>query len=239
MKTIAVLQSNYIPWKGYFDIIHDVDEFIFYDEVQFTRQDWRSRNKIMTRDGAQWLSVPTGTNIGRTIREVRLLDSRWQKKHYETLRNTYSRAPYYKQYAQLLGDIYLAHSWAGLSELNQYGIRALSELLGITAKFSESEQYASHGQKHDKLLSLVQSAGADIYVSGHAAKEYIIERDYLSAGIQVVWKDYGGYPEYKQLYEPFDHYVSILDLLFHTGEDAPWYIWGWREETRGRKPVSL
>ena len=226
MKKIAVLQSNYIPWKGYFDIIHDVDEFIFYDEVQFTKNDWRNRNRISTPSGIQWLTIPTTGSITQTIDEVSPAGSKWQQKHFNTLVTYYSKAPYFSKYRPFLEDFYLGHEWKNLSELNRYLIIHISrDFLGITAKFSDSRDYASHGSGHEKLLSLLQSAGAEYYVSGPAAKSYIHAEDYERCGIELHWKDYSNYPEYPQLHEPFCHNVTVLDLLFNTGDRAPEYIW--------------
>lgn len=227
MKKVAVLQSNYIPWKGYFDIIHDVDEFIFYDEVQFTKNDWRNRNQISTPTGIQWLTIPTTGSITQSIDEVTTAGSQWQRKHYNTLVTYYSKAPYFKNYKAFLEDFYLNHTWENLSELNRFLIISISKnFLGITTKFSDSRSYPSNGSGHWKLLSLLKSAGAEYYISGPAAKSYIHAEDYEKAGIELHWKDYSHYPEYPQLHKPFCHNVSILDLLFNTGSDATNFIWG-------------
>ncbi|MBQ6342909.1 MAG: WbqC family protein [Anaerolineaceae bacterium] len=226
MKKIAVLQSNYIPWKGYFDIIHDVDEFIFYDEVQFTKNDWRNRNRILTNTGLQWLTIPTTGSITQTIDEVSTAGSQWQRKHYNTLLTYYSKAPFFSKYRAFLEDFYFEHEWTNLSQLNRYLIVHISQdFLGIKTKFSDSRNYYSAGSGHEKLLSLLKSAGAEYYVSGPAAKSYIQAEDYEKAGIELHWKDYSKYPEYPQLHKPFSHNVTILDLLFNTGDDAPNYIW--------------
>lgn len=226
MKKVAVLQSNYIPWKGYFDIIHDVDEFIFYDEVQFTVRDWRSRNKILTQHGELWLTVPVGADRNRAIVDVQIKDSSWQKKHFATLQMAYRKAPFFHLYEEFLKFVYLEQTWDYLYKLNRFLIEKISQdFLGITTKFSDSRDYPTHGAKHEKLLSLVKAAGADVYISGPAAKDYIIAEDYEREGIKLVWKDYSHYPEYPQRGEKFNHYVSILDLLFNVGKDAPNYIW--------------
>lgn len=232
MKKIAVLQSNYIPWKGYFDIIHDVDEFIFYDEVQFTVRDWRNRNKILTPQDELWLTVPVGAYRNRAIIDVQIKDFSWQKKHFATLKMAYHKAPHFKRYEAFLEHVYLERRWEYLYELNRFLIERISrEFLGITTKFSDSRDYPTHGVKHEKLLSLVKAAQADVYISGSAAKDYIVTEDYAEAGIQLVWKDYSNYPTYPQRGGKFvTHYVSILDLLFNVGDKVPYYIWGWREK---------
>jgi hypothetical protein len=230
MKTVVVLQSNYIPWKGYFDLIHDADMFIFYDDVQFTKNDWRNRNKIKTSQGAEWITVPVGADRDRLICEVEIKDASWQAKHWKTIQQNYGKCPHFSRYQAFFEDVYLGRNWNNLSELNQYLIRAISlDLLGIHTEFRDSREFHAPGQKLDRLLELVIKAGADRYVSGPAAKDYIEPSRFVDAGIELVWKDYSGYPEYPQRYPPFEHGVSILDLLFNVGPDALWYIWGWRD----------
>jgi hypothetical protein len=230
MKRVAINQSNYIPWKGYFDLIHDVDMFLFYDDVQFTIRDWRNRNLVKTAGGRQWLTIPVGADRHRLIRDVTLNDPRWQRMHWKTLAHLYAKAPFFGHYRGFLEDVYLKRSWKTLSELNQFLIRTVArDYLGIATTFYEASEFASFGKKQDRILSLLKSVEADVYVSGPAAKAYLDVDCFHREGIELVWKDYSGYPEYAQSHPPFQHAVTVLDLLFHTGQDAPFYIWGWRE----------
>lgn len=230
LRKVAVLQSNYIPWKGYFDIIHDVDMFIFYDEVQFTIRDWRNRNLIIINGEPRWISVPVGDKIHQKISEVAIKDNHWQKKHFNSLQTSYGRSPYFRKYEDFFRYVYLEKKWEYLYLLNRFLIESISrDFLHIPTKFYDSRSFPSTGQGSDKLLSLLQSAGAEVYVSGPAAQSYMKPKDFENAGIQIVWKDYRGYPSYAQKSKVFTHNVSILDLLFQTGEDAPYYIWGWRK----------
>ena len=230
MKKIAVLQSNYLPWRGYFDLIHDVDQFIFYDEVQYTKNDWRNRNKIYTDSGVKWLTVPVEGSITESIDQAQIVDGRWAQKHYNTLVTYYAKAPYFSMFKDFFADVYLDKQWPLLFELNRYlTIHIAQDFLGIKTNFTDSRQFHSEGKGHYKLLSLLQSAGAEWYLSGPAAQDYIVADDYQKAGIRLNWKSYDGYPPYKQLHEPFEGRVSIVDLLFNTGPDAAWYVYGWRE----------
>ncbi|MCB1880900.1 MAG: WbqC family protein [Chromatiaceae bacterium] len=227
---VAILQSNYIPWKGYFDIINDVDLFVFYDDVQYTKNDWRNRNKVKISTGTNWLTVPVGPSRDRLICDVRITDQRWQKKHWETLWHCYGKAPFFSVHAPFFKDFYLSQSWTSLSELNQYLIKHISrKVLASETKFIDSREFMAEGSKQNRLLNILRKAGATQYISGPAAKNYIEEEQFISAGIELIWKDYSNYPEYPQFHPPFEHGVTILDLLFHTGPDAPYYIWGWRE----------
>ncbi len=228
---VAVIQSNYIPWKGYFDIIHDVDLFIFYDDVQFTKNDWRNRNKIKVDGGTLWLSVPVGADLNRTINEVKIQDSAWAKKHFKTIEQFYLKAPGYKQYRGFFEHVYLERKWEFLSELNQFLIKTIAcDFLKCRTVFDTSLNYSPVGKGLDRLLDLLKKCKADVYYSGPSAKSYIAESDFSEFGVELIWKDYSDYPEYRQQYSPFDHYVSIIDLLFNMGSDAQYYIWGWREK---------
>jgi len=233
MKTVVVLQSNYIPWKGYFDLIHDADLFVFYDDVQFTKNDWRNRNRIKTAQGSKWLSIPVGISAARLICEVEMPDARWQLSHWDSLRQAYGSRPHFQRYRAFFEDIYLGRNWTHLSELNRSLIERISvELLGVSIAFADSREYAPEGAKQDRLLNLLKALGAERYVSGPAARSYIEAERFAEAGIELCWKDYTGYPVYEQAHPPFEHGVSILDLLFSVGPDAPWYIWGWRNNTQ-------
>ncbi len=230
MKTVAILQSNYIPWKGYFDIIHDVDLFIFYDDVQFTSRDWRTRNKIKTSKGAEWITVPAGANRDRLICDVTLADSAWQAKHWRSIVHNYGKCEFFSRYQDFFEEMYLGRQWGNLSEMNQSMTRTISrEFLGIETEFCDSRKYHASSHKQERVLELATRSAAQRYVSGPAAKDYIDPSRFTEAGIELEWKDYSGYPEYSQRYPPFEHGVSILDLLFNVGPDAPWYIWGWRD----------
>jgi len=234
MKKIAILQSNYIPWKGYFDLIASVDEFILYDDMQYTKNDWRNRNKIKTPNGTEWLSVPVGQAINRRIRDVKIPFSKWQKKHWKTLVQNYCRAQFFDEIAPLIEPLYIQKQYTHLSTLNRAFIEAVCTYLGITTKISNSWDYSLIEGKSERLADLCKKSGATEYVSGPAAKNYIHDQVFKDCGINLTWFDYAGYPVYLQLWDEFNHEVTILDLLFNVGPDAPWYIWGWRGSA---KPV--
>lgn len=226
---VAVLQSNYIPWKGYFDLIHEVDLFVFYDDVQYTKSDWRNRNRIKTANGLLWLSVPVGDSCRRQVDEVQIPDAGWQQRHWQTLLQNYGRCAHFERYRDYFESVYLGRRWTSLSELNQSLIEHISrEFLGCSTRFARSSDYGSAGAKLDRLLDLLQRTGASHYLSGPAAKAYIKADRFAAAGIELAWMDYSGYPTYPQRFPPFEHAVSVLDLLFNAGPDAAELIWGWR-----------
>ncbi len=222
MKKVAIVQSNYIPWKGYFDLIHAVDEFILFDDAQYTRRDWRNRNLIKTREGALWLTIPvqaTGNYLA-PIRSIVVDDPKWRVRHWRTIAASYGRAPYFKDYQTVLEDLYLGSEERGLSLINHAFLTAICRLLGIRTRITWSMDYEVAGGKTERIVSLCRQAGAGTYLSGPSARAYLEPAPFEAAGIELAFFDYAGYPEYPQLHPPFRHDVSVLDLLFSEGPAA-------------------
>ncbi|QLA15808.1 WbqC family protein [Desulfolutivibrio sulfoxidireducens] len=226
MKKIAVLQSNYIPWKGYFDIIGMVDEFILYDEVQYTTNDWRNRNRIKTPSGPVWLTIPVLHNrrFGQRIDEARVSDRRWPKKHCQSLLTYYSKAPFFKVLFPSLEAVYASCAdEERLSAINRAFLQWVCDALGMVTRIRSSLDYPSDGDRNERLVALCKLAGAGAYLSGPAARQYLDVAMFRENSIAVRWMDYSGYPEYPQLHGPvFRHDVTVLDLLFNVGPEAAW-----------------
>jgi hypothetical protein len=222
MKTIAIVQSNYIPWKGYFDLIAAVDEFILYDDMQYTRRDWRNRNQIKTPQGVQWLTVPVRVKgkYDQKIRDTEIDGSDWAVAHWKALAQNYARAPHFAEIAAWLEPLYMAVSYTHLSELNRRFIEAVCAYLKIDTVIGDSRDYTLVEGKTERLADLCAQAGGTEYVSGPSARDYVDEGVFERSGIKLTWFDYAGYPEYPQLWGDFAHGVTVLDLLFNCGKDA-------------------
>ncbi len=224
MKCV-ILQPSYIPWRGYFDQINKADVFVFYDDVQYAKHDWRNRNQIKTAQGKQWLTIPvhSGGVVAESIpiKQVRIdWSKQWNKSHWKTLSYAYGRAPFFHTYAPLLESFYQRHDECLVDFTIDLTI-ALAGELGIThTRFIRSSEIPDvTGQKTDRLVQILVRLGARHYISGPSARNYL-EADKLTAsGILLEYVNYD-YPEYPQLYPPYDPHVSILDLLFMTGPDA-------------------
>jgi WbqC-like protein family len=225
MTKVAIVQSNYIPWKGYFDLIAAVDEFVIYDDVQYTRRDWRNRNKIKTPQGLLWLTIPVQVKgkYYQRIRDTEIADPNWAKEHWQTLTQYYLRSTHFDEIAPWLAPLY-EETFSNLSELNRRFIEAVASYLGIGTKITDSQNYRLVDGKTKRLADLCLQAGATEYVSGPAARTYIDETVFARSGIKLTWFDYFGYPEYPQLWGPFEHGVTVLDLLFNCGRDSPRYM---------------
>jgi hypothetical protein len=226
MKKVAILQSNYIPWKGYFDLIASVDEFILYDDMQYTRRDWRNRNQIKTPQGRQWLTVPVRVKgkYFQKISETEIDGSEWAHLHWQALLQNYKRAAYSSDLIEVLEPIYRQEEHKLLSSLNRRLIEAVCEYLNIRTKLSSSSDYSLVDGKTERLVALCVDAGATEYVSGPSAKDYVVESMFSEAGVKLTWFDYSGYPAYPQLWGDFAHEVTILDLLFNCGRDSSSYM---------------
>jgi hypothetical protein len=226
MKRIAILQSNYIPWKGYLDLIAAVDEFILFDDMQFTRRDWRNRNLLKTPQGLQWLSIPVKVKgkYFQKIKDTEISDPDWRPRHWKTIVTHYSKARYFPQHKSLLEELYLGCSERFLSEINYRFLKALCGLLGITTKLSWSMDYSVCEGKTERLVDLCLQTNATEYLSGPAARDYIMPELFEEANITLKYMDYSGYQEYRQLYPPFQHGVSVIDLILNEGPDARKYM---------------
>jgi hypothetical protein len=227
LKKVAILQSNYIPWKGYFDIIASVDEFILYDDMQYTRRDWRNRNNIKTSKGLIWLTIPVDVKgkFEQRICDTLVSDTKWIKEHTASIVHNYSKARRFKDYKDWLFDIYekVTHE-KFLSRVNYILLQEVMKFLNIQTPLTWSMDYHAEGTKTNRLLDICLKANADIYLSGPAAKDYLEVDRFKENGILVEWMDYSGYSEYEQLYPPFEHGVSILDLILNCGNDARSYL---------------
>jgi hypothetical protein len=225
-KKVAAVQSAYIPWKGFFDLAASVDEFILLDDVQYTPRDWRNRNRIKTDLGARWLTIPVKTKGRRMqkIFEAEVADPSWAARHWQTIRLFYRNAPCFRSYSDLFADLYHGCRETSLSHINRRFIEAICDLLSIRTAISRSTDYAVGSGKTRRLVELCRKTGATDYVTGPAARQYLDEDSFHREGIGVIYFDYSGYLEYQQLYPPFVHEVSVLDLIFNEGSGAPRFM---------------
>ncbi len=220
---VGMSQSNYLPWRGYFDLIKRSDLFLFYDDVQYTKQDWRNRNKIKTADGLKWITIPVKRgNDMLKIQDMVPDGQQWRRKHLAMIESNYSRAPYFDQYIGFFRQFY-SMEWETLSELNQYLIRNICRMLGISTTFGSVTDYPAEGTKGERVLNILKKVGCTTYNFGPAGKAYLSDEDFEKNGMSVHWMEYD-YAEYPQLHPPFEGAVSIIDLLFNTGAAAKGYI---------------
>jgi WbqC-like protein family len=225
-RRVSIVQSCYIPWKGFFDLIGQCDEYVIFDSVQYVKRHWHNRNRIKTANGLEWLTIPVVSKgrFEQPIDEVEI-EKPWADKHWRTLELAYKRAPFFQQYAPAVKGWYeLADKKTKLTDVNAVFLSGICGTLGLKTRITRDTAYPAHGVKTERLLGIVRAVGADRYLSGPSARTYLDESTFRTAGITPEWMDYQGYPEYPQLHGGFEHAVSVLDLLFNTGPGAPRYL---------------
>jgi hypothetical protein len=218
---VVILQPSYLPWLGYFDQLYKSDVFILYDDVQYDKHGWRNRNRIKTPSGVQWLTIPVLTH-GRgqpAIREIGI-DNRqpWGRKHLHALRMNYAKAPAFADVFEKLAPV-LEHPWERLVDVNVAVLEALCALLGLERDVRFSSHLGIGGEKTERLIAICRALGADRYLTGNAAKDYLEEQRFVEHGIALEYHHYH-HPTYRQLYGPFVPYLSIVDLLMNHGPES-------------------
>jgi hypothetical protein len=219
---VAILQSCYIPWRGYFDLIGMSDIFVVYDDVQYRKNHWHNRNRIRDAHGTPWLTMPVSLprGLNTKIEEVNI-DPVSLERHWRTISQCYASAKYFREYAGIIGAMYKEASTLNtLSRVNVYFLKNLVQLLGLKAQFLLSSDLCVDGDKTGRLVSICQSLGADRYLSGPAARSYLDTKRFEAVGIGVEWMDYFDYRPYPQMWPGFEPFTSIIDLIFNTGADA-------------------
>lgn len=221
-KRVAIIQSNYIPWIGYFNIIQCVDHFVLLDDVQFTRRDWRNRNLIKTKSGLKWLTIPVDVkgNFHIAIKDVYATDSDWRSDHWNRIVDGYRTAPYFDWIAPAIENFYLNSQEQNLSKINHHCISLVNSILKIETPIHWSMDFNSPTDKTERLVHICKALHATEYLSGPAAKNYLNVMLFQQEGIRVLWADYPNYPPYHQLHPPFTPHVSVIDLLFNEGPHA-------------------
>ena len=223
-RRVAIVQSNYIPWKGYFDLINRVDHFVLYDDVQYTPRDWRNRNRIIAATGPHWLTIPVRhLERSQKIQEITVADADWAGRHWRSIAKAYGRAPGFAEHREFFETLYLGPQPDHLSEINHRFLRAICDLLGIPTTFSWSRDWLPRGDRSERLLDVCLQLGASVYVSGPSARCYLDEARFQEAGVAVEWMSYDRYPEYPQRHgQAFVHEVSVLDLILNVGAEGAW-----------------
>ena len=231
-KTIVITQSNYLPWRGYFDLIGSADELILLDSVQYTRRDWRNRNLIKTPSGLKWLTIPVNVKgkYLQPIGETTVSDPSWANTHMQSITLNYKRAPFFDEVSPwLFGELKAVANETLLTKINAHLIESISAKLQISVSIRRCSELLdpaalAKSDPTERLIQLCYAVRATRYLSGPAARSYLDADRFADAAIDVEWMDYDGYPEYPQLWDKFEPKVSVIDLLLNTGGQAAEYL---------------
>ena len=221
---VGIIQSNFLPWLGYFDFIRETDLFIIHDDLQYTKGDWRNRNKIKTPRGVEWITVPVHYRSTSQLIEETPVDysSPWTRRMLNRIRESYRHAPCFEPYFSELSEL-LSQPAPSISDLDLRMIHWVCRNLEIGTPIRMSREYHPQGTKTERLIGILTQVQASTYLSGPAARAYLIPEMFEQAGIRLEYKQYN-YPAYEQLYPPFELGVSVIDLLFMKGKDARFYL---------------
>jgi len=219
MTTVVIQQPSYLPWLGYFEQVHQADLFVFYDDVQYTKNDWRNRNRIKTPLGWQWLTVPVNYKSGQKICNVGIDTSqKWRGKHLKAIEANYAKAPYFWHYIGFFKNLY-DHEWTDMCTLAEYSVIMLSKILKIETEFIFSRNMSVEGGQTVRLVNICKSLGADRYYSPQKSKAYLDTGQFENEGIKVEFQEFR-HPVYPQLYGKFIPYLSAVDLIFNCGKNS-------------------
>ena len=214
-------QPVYLPWLGLFHKIALADMFISFNQVQYQPKDWNNRNQIKTQSGPTWLSVPVLRKgyLDRTISDIEIDNSQpWAHKHWRSIQNAYSKAPYFKLYADFFTDIY-SRRWERLVDLNETMLCGFLGILGINVPVRSATDWDFVGSKSELVLDMCVQVGANGYIFGAQGRDYADVNKFKEKGVIAHFQDYI-HPEYAQLHGAFTPHMSIVDLLFNCGEDS-------------------
>jgi hypothetical protein len=220
-KTLVVLQPGYLPWLGFFDQMRRSDVFVYYDDVRFDKHGWRNRNRIKSPEGPHWLTVPVlHHGKGQPLINDTLIDTRsgWARKHVGTLRQYYGKAPYAKQYLPEL-EALLNRPWTRIVDLDIALVDLMAGWLTLSPNVVRASELGIGGAQSERLINLCEHFGAQRYLSGNSARDYLDVGEFSKRGVEVVWQDYR-HPVYPQQYEPFVPFLSAIDLLLNCGDDS-------------------
>jgi hypothetical protein len=218
------MQSSFLPWRGYFDLIEDVEVFYLYDDVAFVYESWRNRNRIKTEHGCEWITVPVQHEPPQPTIDNALIvkDHKWAKKIINKLTTAYCRAPYFNDFAPAIFTV-LKKEHKTVSLLNEALLRIICEALCIRTEIRHTRPLGAVGKGEDRVFDLMKKAGITFLVNGPTAEAYSTHERYRENGIGLAYKTYD-YDPYPQLYGEFEPQVTVLDLLFNTGPRASAYL---------------
>lgn len=216
---IAIHQPQYLPWLGYFDKMDRADVFVMLDDVQYKKNEWQNRNKIRNAQSWQWLTVPVKYNFGQLLSEVRIDNAGdWRSNHMKSLELNYSRAPFFGDHAGFFREAY-SREWEFLADINIYLINYVKEALGIKSRLVVSSGLKVSSSATRRLIDICKLLGGDTYISGAGGSDYLEEKLFADNGIKLEFQEYK-HPVYDQVYEPFEPFMSIVDLLFSKGPEG-------------------
>ena len=216
---VSVHQPQYLPWLGYFHKICHSDVFVFLDNVQYKKREFQNRNRIRTKQGAMWLTVPV-LNEGSypNISDVRIDNfQEWRARHWKSICSNYSKSEFFDSYSGFFKDLY-EKKWERLVDLNICIVKHVNGLLDLNKDVYLESQFNIKTTNTERIIDICKTLKADTYLSGIGGRGYLDEKLFGSNSIRLIYQDFK-HPEYGQRHEPFIPFMSAIDFLFNHGAD--------------------
>lgn len=218
---ITIVQPCFIPWLGYFEQIEIGDVFIYLDDVQYTKKDWRNRNRLKTPNGIKNIHVPVQkTNRDTLIKDVLIsYNEPWQDTIENKLTEWYKKAPFFNDIMQVIMPV-IRLSHTKLVDLNYELNNAIMEYIGISTPIRFSSEVPKTTQdKNERIIEICNYFKGDLLYDGKSAENFIDQKQFNDCGVTVIFQDYKHSP-YKQMHGEFEEYVSIVDLMMNEGKNS-------------------
>ena len=211
-------QPVYMPWLGLFHKISLADTYCIFDDVQYTKKDFVNRNRIKTKDGPLWLTVPveSANHHELKIKNVKVIQDGWQTKHFKSIQSAYAKSRFYSDYIDQIEELFMAKKWAFLVDLNKawldFGLRSLE----IEVNIHKASDFHFEGSKSDLVASMCSQLQANSYIFGELGADYAEVSTFKKIGVSIHFQKYI-HPTYTQLHGEFVSHLSFLDLLLNEG----------------------
>ena len=215
MTSVVITQSNYVPWRGWYAMVRASDTLVYLDDVQFTRRDWRNRNRILIGGQPKWITIPVNNsgNYHSLIHEITVSDPRWWESHLSLLKSAYHSQDFFSSFITKIQSAYKAlEGLDSLSAINQRLNEWIFSTLKIATTVRDSREFPSHLKRSERLVEICKFIGANEYISGPAAKAYLDEKLFEENSIEVRWIDYSKLPPFELPQLP-EQELSILHFL--------------------------
>lgn len=227
MRIVTCHQPTYLPWGGLLHKVSVADVFVVMDTVTFSRHGWQNRNRIKGSEGPFWLTVPLAHAQSPSRRLCDIMidagpdagDPQWQRRHWEGLRRSYGRAPYWRRYADFFEELYFGRKWERLLDLDLAVVERILGLLGIETEFVLASALGTEGRKSSLVLDHCRRTDATVYVSGINGHDYLNEGEFLAAGVSIFYQRYRSTP-YEQRFGGFIPNLAVVDVLFNAGPES-------------------
>ncbi|WP_299114709.1 WbqC family protein [uncultured Winogradskyella sp.] len=219
--SIAIMQPYFFPYIGYFQLINAVDEFVFYDDVNFMKKSYINRNSILLNQKAFQFTVPLKeASQNKLIKDIEVFTGqKWFNDFFKTLEHAYKSAPFYQEVLQIVKTIFNS-DYKNIADLSLISVTEVCEYLKIDSKFSVSSQDYSNTKKlakAERLIAIAKQSGKQTYVNAIGGRSLYNKNEFKAQNIDLVFLETQDI-KYEQFGNEFVPFLSILDVLMFNSK---------------------